>query len=144
MKDRGEVPGAGSGEGGGGRACIMRPDSPPERTHAGPLRQPHRPMSPLLGGPRRVVSVEPNSPAQTIHGAKNWSGHQAAASCGLGWPPGPVDLAGGLRGHGVMMMASLSEKGTYDAAWDISVQDLLCGVSDIFFFSSLKRAYFTL
>lgn len=72
-----------------------------------------------------MVSVEPNSPAQTsIHGAKGWLGDQASASCGLEWPPGSVGLAGGLRGHGVVMMASLGEKSTCDAAWDISVQSL--------------------
>ena len=71
-----------------------------------------------------MVSVEPNSPAQTIHGAKSWPGDQAAASCGLGWPPGPIAPSGGLRGHGVVMMASLNEKETYDAAWNISVQVL--------------------
>lgn len=71
-----------------------------------------------------MVSVEPNSPAQTIHGAKSWPGDQAAASCGLGWPPGPIALSGGLRGYDVVMMASLSEKETYDAAWNISVQVL--------------------
>lgn len=65
----------------------------------------------MLAAPLRVVLVEPNSPAQTIHQGQGWPGDPAAASCGLGWPPGPVALAGGLRGHGVVMVASLSEKG---------------------------------
>lgn len=70
-------------------------------------------MMPRLRAPLRVVLVEPNSPAQTSHRGQELGreSSDSPASCGLECPPGPVALAGGLRGHGVMMVASLSKKG---------------------------------
>lgn len=65
-----------------------------------------------------------NSPAATSRGNKTWPSYPtlvpAAASCGLGWPQGPVPLAGGPGRPGGKTVASQIER-TYDAAaWCVS------------------------
>ena len=83
------------------RTCITRPDSPPPGRGEGAFgREPHLQRRPgLVELPRGVASAEPNSPAAASRGNQPWPRYPtrvpAAASCGLGWPRGPVALAGG-------------------------------------------------
>lgn len=79
--------------------CITRPDSPPPGRREGALgREPPLQRRPGLEQlPRGVASAEP--PAAASRGHQPWPSYPAplpaAASCGLGWPRGPVALAGG-------------------------------------------------
>lgn len=95
--------------------CITRPDSPPPGRWEGPFgREPHLQRRPgLVELPRGVASPEPNSPAAASGGNQLWPSYPApvpaAASCGLGWPRGPVALAGGSGRSGGKTVASQSE-----------------------------------